>query len=196
MNCAANNAFANRQVITHNVRRAFREVLGRGDDDLGIETVYDVAHNIAKVESYVINGKEKQVIVHRKGATRSFGPGSEDLPPKYRDIGQPVLVGGSMQTGAYLLVGTKKAAEETYGSTLHGAGRTLSRMKAKKQVRGQQLRDEMESAGIMVKAASMRGLAEEAGFAYKNIDEVIEAVDRIGISRKVAKLLPVGNVKG
>lgn len=196
MNCAANNAFANRQVIAHNVRKAFREVFGKSDHELGLRTVYDVAHNIAKIERYRIAGREQEVIVHRKGATRSFGPGAADLPDKYRDIGQPVLVGGSMQSGSYLLVGTERAAEETYGSTLHGAGRTLSRMKAKKMVRGDNLRRQMEEEGIMVRAASLRGLAEEAGFAYKNIDDVVEAVDAIGISRKVAKLLPIANIKG
>ncbi len=196
MNCAANNAFANRQVITHNVRKAFREIFGKSDHELGLRTVYDVAHNIAKIERYRIAGRDQEVVVHRKGATRSFGPGADDLPDKYRDIGQPVLVGGSMQSGSYLLIGTEQASEETYGSTLHGAGRTLSRMKAKKMVRGDNLRRQMEEDGIMVRAASLRGLAEEAGFAYKNIDDVVEAVDRIGISRKVAKLLPIANIKG
>ena len=196
MNCAANNAFANRQVIVHQVRRAFREVFGKSDQELGLSTIYDVAHNIAKRERYTIEGREQDVIVHRKGATRSFGPGMADLPARYRDVGQPVLVGGSMQTGSYLLVGTEMAAAETYGSTLHGAGRTMSRMKARKITRGDQLLREMENAGIQVRAASLRGLAEEGGFAYKNIDDVIDAVDRIGISRKVAKLLPVGNIKG
>ncbi|MCK4856603.1 MAG: RtcB family protein [candidate division Zixibacteria bacterium] len=196
MNCAANNAFANRQVIAYNIRRAFRDVFGKSDTELGISTIYDVAHNIAKVEKYIIDGKEQEVVVHRKGATRSFGPGSYDLPSKYRDVGQPVLVGGSMQAGSYLLAGTSLAEKETYGSTLHGAGRTLSRMKAKKMIRGDNLRRQMEDDGILVRAASMRGLAEEAGFAYKNIDEVIKAVDEIGISRKVAKLLPIGNIKG
>ncbi len=196
MNCAANNAFANRQVIVYQVRRAFREVFGKSDQELGLSTIYDVAHNIAKRERYTIEGLEQEVIVHRKGATRSFGPGMADLPARYRDVGQPVLVGGSMQTGSYLLVGTELASTETYGSTLHGAGRTMSRMKARKTTRGDQLLREMENSGIQVRAASMRGLAEEGGFAYKNIDDVIEAVDRIGISRKVAKLLPVGNIKG
>ena len=196
MNCAANNAFANRQVIVYQVRRAFREVFGKSDQELGLSTIYDVAHNIAKRERYTIEGREQDVIVHRKGATRSFGPGMADLPARYRDVGQPVLVGGSMQTGSYLLVGTELASAETYGSTLHGAGRTMSRMKARKTTRGDKLLREMENSGIQVRAASLRGLAEEGGFAYKDIDEVIEAVDRLGISRKVAKLLPVGNIKG
>lgn len=196
MNCAANNAFANRQVITHNIRRAFREVFGKSDQELGLSTVYDVAHNIAKIERYTVAGRNQELLVHRKGATRSFGPGEADLPSRYRDVGQPVLVGGSMQSGSWLLVGTARAGEETYGSTLHGAGRTLSRTKARKMVRGDNLRRDMEEQGIMIRAASMAGLAEEAGFAYKNIDEVVQAVDDIGISRKVAKLLPIANIKG
>jgi tRNA-splicing ligase RtcB len=196
MACAANNAFANRQVIVHNVRRAFAEVFGKSEAELGLQTVYDVAHNIAKVERYKIDGKEQEVVVHRKGATRSFGPHAGDLPSNYRDIGQPVFVGGSMQTGSYLLIGTQQAMDETYGSTLHGSGRTMSRAKAKKSVRGEELLQQMKEQGITVRAASMRGLAEEAGFAYKQIDDVVAAVDKIGISRKVAKLLPIGNIKG
>ncbi len=134
--------------------------------------------------------------MHRKGATRAFGPGSPGIPGKYRDVGQPVIVGGSMESGSYLLVGTQKAMDETFGSTLHGAGRTMSRMKAKKRVRGKDLADDMRSRGILVRAASFSGLAEEAGFAYKNIDDVIDAVDKIGISKPVVKLLPIANIKG
>ena len=196
MKCAANNAFANRQIITHHVRKAFRKILGKSDQELGINTIYDVAHNIAKVERYVIEGVEREVVVHRKGATRAFGPGSYAIPSKYRDIGQPVIVGGSMETGSHLLVGTQKAIEETFGSTLHGSGRTMSRTKAKKQIRGKQLAADMERRGIFVRAASFSGLAEEAGFAYKNIDDVVDAVAKIGISKPVVKLLPVANIKG
>jgi tRNA-splicing ligase RtcB len=196
MTCAANNAFANRQVIAHNIRRAFVDIFGKAEGELGLQTVYDVAHNIAKIERYDIDGREQEVIVHRKGATRALGPQARDLPAKYKDIGQPVLVGGSMQTGSYLLVGTDLARQETFGSTLHGSGRTMSRMHAKKMVRGDQLRREMEEQGILVRTASMSGLAEEAGIAYKKIDDVIDAVDSVGISRKVAKLLPIGNIKG
>ena len=172
------------------------EVLGKSERELGLETVYDVAHNIAKIETYEIGGKKQQVIVHRKGATRAFGPNMPDVPERFRDIGQPVLVGGSMQTGSYLLVGTKRAMDETYGSTLHGSGRTMSRMQAKKMVRGSDLIKKMEEQGIQVRAASFSGLAEEVGFAYKEIDDVIDAVDSIGISKKVAKLVPIGNIKG
>ena len=183
-------------MIAHNIRRAFVEVFGKTEGELGLQTVYDVAHNIAKIERYNIEGREQEVIVHRKGATRALGPQARDLPPKYKDIGQPVLVGGSMQTGSYLLVGTDLARQETFGSTLHGSGRTMSRMHAKKMVRGDQLRREMEEQGILVRAASISGLAEEAGIAYKKIDDVIDAVESVGISRKVAKLLPIGNIKG
>ena len=196
MTCAANSAFANRQIIVHNIRWAFMEVLGKSERELGLETVYDVAHNIAKIETYEIGGKKQQVIVHRKGATRAFGPNMPDVPERFRDIGQPVLVGGSMQTGSYLLVGTKRAMDETYGSTLHGSGRTMSRMQAKKMVRGSDLIKKMEEQGIQVRAASLSGLAEEVGFAYKEIDDVIDAVDNIGISKRVAKLVPIGNIKG
>lgn len=196
MKCAANNAFANRQVITHQVRKAFRDVLGMSDQEIGISTIYDVAHNIAKVERYKVGGQEREVVVHRKGATRAFGPGSNAIPSKYRSIGQPVIVGGSMETGAYLLVGTQKAMDETFGSTLHGSGRTMSRMKAKKRVHGKELAQDMKQRGILVRAASFAGLAEEAGFAYKNIDDVVDAVIKIGISKPVAKLLPIANIKG
>jgi tRNA-splicing ligase RtcB len=158
--------------------------------------VYDVAHNIARVERYKIDGKEKEVLVHRKGSTRSFGPGRRELPEIYREVGQPVIVGGSMQTGSFLLTGTEKAMEETFGSTMHGAGRTMSRSAAKKMVRGDQLMRTMAENGILVKAASMPGLAEEAGIAYKDISEVVETMDVLGISKKVVKLKPIGNIKG
>ncbi len=196
MKCAANSAFANRQVITHRTRQAFAKVFGKSDEELGMDIIYDVAHNIAKQEEYEIDGRLRQVLVHRKGATRSFGPGQKALPEKYRSVGQPVIVGGSMETGSYLLVGTDHAMSETFGSTLHGAGRTMSRTKAKKMVRGEKLLRKMMDNGIVVRAASMSGLAEEAGLAYKNISEVVEAVDTIGISRRVAQMLPIGNIKG
>jgi tRNA-splicing ligase RtcB len=196
MLCAANSAFANRQVILHRIREAFSQVFHQDPQDLGMQIVYDVAHNIAKLEEHTINGQKKKVLVHRKGATRSFGPGNPEVPEFYRQIGQPVIVGGSMETSSYLLVGTTKAMEMTMGSTLHGAGRTMSRHEAKRKVRGYELRKSMEERGIMVRAVSMPGLAEEAGIAYKNISEVIDAVDRAGISRKVIELKPIGNIKG
>lgn len=196
MLCAANSAFANRQIITHRIRESFSKIFDADARKLGIEIVYDVAHNIARVERYKIDGREKEVLVHRKGSTRSFGPGRRELPEIYRDVGQPVIVGGSMQTGSYLLVGTQKAMEETFGSTMHGAGRTMSRSAAKKKVRGDQLMKTMAKDGILVKAVSMSGLAEEAGIAYKDISEVVETMDVLGISKKVVKLKPIGNIKG
>ena len=196
MLCAANSAFANRQIITHRIRESFSKVFDTNAERLGIEIVYDVAHNIAKVERYKINGKEKELLVHRKGSTRSFGPSRKELPEIYRNVGQPVIVGGSMQTDSYLLAGTEKAMEDTFGSTMHGAGRTMSRQAAKKRVRGDQLLKTMANDGIYVKTASMSGLAEEAGIAYKDISEVVETMDRLGITKKVVKLKPIGNIKG
>lgn len=196
MRCAANTAFANRQVITHRIREAFEKLLGRSAEALGLEIIYDVAHNIAKVERYKIDGKEENLLVHRKGSTRAFGPGRPEIPEIYRKIGQPVICGGSMETGSYLLVGTERALAETFGSTMHGSGRTMSRKAAKRSVRGQDLQRKMAQKGIIVKAASMSGLAEEAGFAYKDISEVVKTVDSIGISKKVVELKPIGNIKG
>ena len=192
MNCAANTAFANRQVITHQIREAFATVFGRPAEALGMELVYDVAHNIAKVERY----PEGELVVHRKGATRAFGPGSPELPEAFRQTGQPVICGGSMETGSYLLAGTDRAVRDTFGSTMHGSGRTMSRAQAKRTVRGAQLQQQMRQRGILVKAVSMSGLAEEAGLAYKNISEVVESVDRAGITKKVLELRPIGNIKG
>lgn len=192
MNCAANTAFANRQVITHQVRGAFEAVFGESAESLGLELVYDVAHNIAKVERFA----EGDLLVHRKGATRAHGPGSPELPARYRAVGQPVICGGSMETGSYLLAGTARAEADSFGSTMHGAGRTMSRTQAKRQVRGDELRRAMADRGIIVKAVSLSGLAEEAGLAYKNISEVVETVDQAGITTKVAALRPIGNIKG
>lgn len=196
MCCAANAAFANRQAITKGIRGVFAKLFNKNAEELGMELVYDVAHNIAKVETYDIDGKPTQLLVHRKGATRAFGPGNPQISQRFQKTGQPVLVGGSMQTGSYLLVGTKKAEELTFGSTLHGAGRVMSRAAAKKRVRGSDLQHEMEKEGIFVRTASFSGLAEEAGFAYKNISEVVSVVHQVGISKKVARLLPLANVKG
>ena len=192
MNCAANTAFANRQVIAHQIREAFRTVFRQSPERLGMRQVYDVAHNIAKIERY----ENKQLLVHRKGATRAFGPGNPEVPKPFRKVGQPVLCGGSMETGSYLLVGTVRANTESFGSTMHGAGRRMSRAQAKRTMRGVSLQQTMAQRGILVKAVSMSGLAEEAGIAYKNISDVVDSVDTAGITRKVAELLPIGNVKG
>lgn len=192
MSCAANSAFANRQMITYQIREGFRRVFGRSPEELGMQVVYDVAHNIAKVERY----REGSLLVHRKGSTRAFGPGSPDLAARFQVTGQPVICGGSMETGSYLLVGTEQAMRDTFGSTMHGSGRTMSRAQAKRSVRGEQLKQQMAQRGILVKAVSMSGLAEEAGFAYKDISQVVETVDRAGITKKVAELRPIGNIKG
>jgi len=179
-------------VITHQIREAFSAVFERSAESLGMEIIYDVAHNIAKVERY----QEGELVVHRKGSTRAFGPGRPELPERYQKTGQPVICGGSMETGSYLLVGTDRAMRDTFGSTMHGSGRTMSRAQAKRSVRGEQLQKEMEKRGILVKAVSMSGLAEEAGFAYKPISDVVETVERAGITKKIAELRPIGNIKG
>ena len=196
MACAANMAFANRQVILHRIREGFSKVFKTSAEDLEMHMIYDVAHNIAKVEEHNVDGKRKKVVVHRKGSTRAFPPNHPELPPIYKKTGQPVIIGGSMETGSYLLVGTKKAMEDTFGSTAHGSGRTMSRKAAMRQVRGDKLQKDMETKGIYVKSASMSGLAEEAGFAYKDINEVVESLKIAGISKPVVQLKPVGNIKG
>jgi tRNA-splicing ligase RtcB len=196
MACAANAAFANRQVILHRIRETFQKVFNTPADDLGMHLVYDVAHNIAKVEEHKVDGKKKKLVVHRKGATRCFGPGRKELAPVYRDVGQPVILGGSMETGSYLLLGTEKALEETWGSTAHGSGRTMSRTKAKHLVRGEDLQKAMEKKGIYVRSVSYSGLAEEAGFAYKPVSEVVDVMHKLGISKKIVGFSPIGNVKG
>jgi tRNA-splicing ligase RtcB len=196
MACAANMAFANRQVILHRVREAFSKVFKQPAEKLGMHLVYDVAHNIAKLEKHDVDGKQVELIVHRKGSTRCMGPGRPETPSVYKKVGQPVIVGGSMETGSFLCVGTDQAARETWGSTMHGSGRTMSRTAARQQMRGDMLQKDMEKHGIVVKAVSMSGLAEEAGVAYKDINEVVETMEIAGVSRKVVQLRPLGNVKG
>jgi tRNA-splicing ligase RtcB len=195
MNCAANMAFANRQVILHRIREVFSDVFGRSPAELALDTIYDVAHNTAKLETHTVDGVERRLLVHRKGATRAFPPGHPELPPAYAKTGQPVIIGGSMETGSYLLAGCETGSKSFY-STAHGSGRTMSRTRARKLVRGDKLQREMASRGILVRAASLRGLAEEAGFAYKSVDSVAEATELAGLSRRVARLSPVANVKG
>ncbi|HTY78318.1 MAG TPA: RtcB family protein [Candidatus Bathyarchaeia archaeon] len=196
MTAAANTAFANRQVITHRVREVFQRVFGRDARALGLSVIYDVCHNTAKVERHEVDGAGVDLVVHRKGATRAFGPHEHDVPPAYREIGQPVIIGGSMETGSALLVGTKHAMAETWGSTAHGAGRTMSRGQAKRRVWGEDLIKDMERRGILVRAASKSGVAEEAGFAYKDISAVVDVLHRLDLSRKVVSLTPIGNIKG
>ncbi len=196
MRSAANYAFANRQVLAHNARMAFEQVLAGKVKNWQLHQVYDIAHNMGKIETHKIEGKEIKVCVHRKGATRAFGPGSPGLPSEYQNIGQPVLVPGSMGTASWVLVGTKASMERTFGSSCHGSGRVMSRGKAKKEVRGENLRQELEKAGIHIRAGSMAGLAEEAPQAYKDVDQVVETVVGAEIARKVARLRPVVVVKG
>ncbi|MFH1701591.1 MAG: RtcB family protein [Candidatus Zixiibacteriota bacterium] len=196
MACAANSAFANRQIITHYIRKSFENVFGISASQMGLETIYDVAHNIARFENYNIDGQTRKVLVHRKGATRSFGPGNRDIPEAYRAFGQPVIIGGSMESGSALFVGTQKAEDEYFGSTVHGSGRVMSRSKAKTKIRGDELQRDMLTRGIVVKTKFLRGLAEEAGFAYKNIDDVSDAVNQLGLSKIVARFDPVANIKG
>lgn len=195
MKCAINMSFANRQVIAHRIREAFSEVFRKPAERLGLHQVYDVAHNTAKLEQHVVDGRIRQLLVHRKGATRAFGPGMEGLPQVYHETGQPVIIGGSMETGSYLLAGVP-GGEETFFTTAHGSGRTMSRSAAKKRFSGHKLREDMESRGIYVRTATYAGLAEEAGPAYKDIDEVIRATRLAGISHPVARFVPIGNVKG
>lgn len=195
MKCAVNMAFANRQVILHRIREVFSEIFGKTPQDLGMHQVYDVAHNIAKIERHEIQGRAQNVLVHRKGATRALGPGMGDMPQEYQKTGQPVIIGGSMETGSYLLAGVE-TGKQTFYSTAHGSGRTMSRHQAKKQFSGRQLLDQMRAKGIYVNTASYSGLAEEAGAAYKDIDEVVLSTEKSGISRRVARFIPVGNVKG
>ncbi len=195
MNCAVNMGFANRQLILHGIRETFSKIFGRSAEDLEMHQIYDICHNRASLEKHEVNGKTQELIVHRKGATAAFGPGREEVPPLYRDDGQPILIGGSMETGSWLLVGTEEA-KQTWYTTAHGSGRVMSRAEAIRTYNGNQLQKDMEKKGIYIKAVSLKGLAEEAGGAYKEIDEVIEAAHNAGISKKVAKLIPIGNVKG
>ena len=196
MRCAANYAFANRQVLAHFARQAFEETLAGKVPNWHLHQVYDIAHNMGKIETHEVDGKPTEVCVHRKGATRAFGPGFQGLPAEYRSIGQPVLVPGSMGTASWVLVGTTESMKRSFGSTCHGAGRTMSRSKAKKTVWGEDLRKELQAQGIHIRAGSMAGLAEEAPQAYKDVDAVVETVAGAGIARKVARLRPVAVIKG
>lgn len=196
MACAANYAWANRQMLMHWTGEALEKALGMGPRELGMRLVYDVCHNIAKIEEHIVDGKKMTLCVHRKGATRAFPPGHPALPQKFRKTGQPVLIPGDMGTGSYVLVGTEKAMEKTFGSTCHGAGRVLSRAAAIKACKGRSIHREMEDRGVLVMSAAKGTLAEEIPEAYKDIDEVINVVHGAGLSRKVAKLRAVGCIKG
>jgi tRNA-splicing ligase RtcB len=196
MACAVNYAFSNRQAIMHWVRQSFQQVYREDPEKFGLKLVYDVAHNIAKVETHKVNGEQKKVWVHRKGATRAFPAGQAEVPEDYRSEGQPVLIPGSMGTSSWVLVGTEKAMELTFGSTAHGAGRMMSRSAAKRKYWGGDIKTALEKRGIVVRAASASVLAEEADPAYKDVDVVAEVSDQVGIATKVARLVPIAVVKG
>jgi tRNA-splicing ligase RtcB len=196
MACAANYAFANRQILAHHARRSFEEVFAGRLKHWELRQVYDIAHNMGKIEEHTVGGEKLRVCVHRKGATRAFGPGFEGLPPEYRPLGQPVLVPGSMGTGSWVLLGTEGSMAQSFGSTCHGAGRVMSRHEAKRTVRGDTLRKELEGRGIRIRAGSLPGLAEEAPSAYKEVDAVVEVVAKAGIAQKVARLRPLVVIKG
>ncbi|MDP6043105.1 MAG: RtcB family protein [Dehalococcoidales bacterium] len=196
MRCAANYAWANRQCITHWVRQSFCQVMDQDEKATGLELIYDVTHNIAKIEEHEVGGQRQKLCVHRKGATRAFPVGHPDIPPKYSRIGQPVLIPGDMGRFSYVLVGTEQAMKETFGSTCHGAGRVQSRAAAKKQLQGRDVLEAMETRGITVRAGSLAGLAEEASQAYKDVSMVVEITRRAGISKPVARTSPIGVIKG
>lgn len=196
MRAAANYAWANRQCIMHWTREAFLKVLQTSPKKLGLELIYDVAHNIAKIEDHEVGGRQMKLVVHRKGATRAFPPGHPELPEIYRPLGQPVLIPGDMGRASFVLLGTEKAMKETFGSTCHGAGRVMSRHQAIKKAKGRAVWREMEDKGIIVRSAGRETLAEEMSDAYKDISSVVDVVHRAGISKKVAKLRPLGVIKG
>jgi len=192
MACAANFAFVNRQLITHQVRKSFKEFF----EGAKVRVVYDIAHNIAKFEEFVINGKKKELCVHRKGATRSFGPGRKEVCVDYRKVGQPIFIPGTMGTASYVLVGTKKAEETSFASTAHGAGRVMSRTAARRDISPAQVKKQLDERGVMINVASMASVVDEAPAAYKDVDEVVRVSDALGLGKMVAKLKPVAVVKG
>ncbi|MFQ5920728.1 MAG: RtcB family protein, partial [Nitrososphaerales archaeon] len=196
MYCALNFAWSNRQMITHWTRKTFEKVFGRSESDLDMRLVYDVAHNIAKVEKHKVDGSTKDVVVHRKGATRAFPAGKEEVPVGYRDIGQPVLIPGSMGTASFILLGSPKSLDLTFGSTAHGAGRTMSRSAAKRSYSAHEVQQRLQSKGIYVKALTRQGVVEETPEAYKNVDAVADVSHTLGIATKVARLTPIGVIKG
>jgi tRNA-splicing ligase RtcB len=196
MACGANFAWTNRQMILHWVRESFAKIFGQSPESMGLNVIYDVAHNIAKIEEHEVDGKRTELCVHRKGATRAFGRGRKEIAEEYRDIGQPVLIPGDMGTASYLLVGTDAAMKETWGSTCHGAGRVMSRKAATRKFRVDQVKGLLSSRGIYIRAASKDGIVEEAPDAYKDIDDVVRVAEGAGISKIVARMRPLGVVKG
>jgi tRNA-splicing ligase RtcB len=193
---AANYAWANRLTLVSRVRESFEQVFGKGYSALGMGLVFDVTHNIAKFETHRVEGEERRLCVHRKGATRAFGPGDDRIPAPYRRVGQPVLIPGDMGTASHVLVGTEAAMSETFGSACHGAGRVLSRRAARGRTRGRDLAGELARGGITVRARSKKTLAEEASEAYKSVDAVVEAAEKAGIARRAVRLRPLVVVKG
>jgi tRNA-splicing ligase RtcB len=196
MNSAINFAFANRQLITHWVRGSFSNVFGKNPEAMGMKLVYDVAHNIAKLETHMVSGKEVKLIVHRKGATRSFPAGRKELPEVYRNTGQPVLIPGDMGRYSYVLIGTERTLEETFGTVCHGAGRVMSRNEAIRSSKGREITRELREKGIIVRGATKDTIREEIPEAYKDVSRVVDIVANAGLARKVAKLHPLGVVKG
>jgi tRNA-splicing ligase RtcB len=196
MRAAANFALANRHVLADGVRRVFAEVLGRPVAGLGMDLVYDVSHNLAKLEEHEVEGRRRTLCVHRKGATRALGPGHPDLPDRYREIGQPVINPGSMGTFSYVLAGDRRAGARSFASTCHGAGRSMSRTRAKKLMSGPDLRRKLEAEGVVLAASNWKLLSEEAPYAYKDATAVVETCEQVGLSRVVARLRPAGVLKG
>jgi tRNA-splicing ligase RtcB len=196
MACAANFAMCNREAITHWIRECFERVFKAGARDLGMELLYDLSHNLAKMEDHVVDGKNKALMVHRKGATRAFPAGRPEVAARFSATGQPVIIPGDMGSFSFVLVGTEQSLARSFGSTCHGAGRALSRKAARKKVRGEELRDRLESRGILVRASKMSGLAEEAPEAYKDVQEVVEICEGAGLSRRVARMRPIAVLKG
>ena len=196
MASAANYAWANRQVLAHYVRESVRQTFGKSPESLGMHMLYDVAHNIGKLEQHVVDGATRRVLVHRKGATRAFGPGHKDVPEKYREVGQPVLIPGDMGRASYILRGTETAMKISFGSACHGAGRALSRTQARKAITADELRQDLESRGVFVRSATAKGLVEEAPDAYKDVSAVVEATHCAGLAAKVARVRPMGVIKG
>jgi tRNA-splicing ligase RtcB len=196
MYCAANYAFCNRQVLAYYARRVFESVFGGRIKNHHLQLVYDLTHNMGKIETHLVDGKPLKVLVHRKGATRSFAPGMPGVPTRYQIIGQPVLVPGSMGTSTWVLAGSQSGMQKSFGSCCHGAGRVLSRSKARQKIRGEDLRRRLMEEGIYVKTGSLSALAEEAPQAYKDVDQVVECVVGAGLARKVARLKPLAVIKG
>ena len=193
---AVNFAFANRQIMTNSIRKSFEQTFGKSSDELGMELLYDVAHNIAKIENHNVDGKDKNLVVHRKGATRAFGPGRQEVPKIYRNIGQPVIIPGSMGTASYVLVGRKEAMSETFGSSCHGSGRVMSRHQAIREISNEKTLNSMKAKHIEIRVRDKKLISEEAEWAYKNVDNVVQSIEGAKISNIVAKMVPVGVTKG